>query len=67
MDENNTIESLTAELKALQKKNENVITIENVGRIKDIKNKIDILEKRNVDIQNKDAVSCVKKNKNGGK
>ena len=61
-----TIESLTLELEAEQRKIENVITIEAVDKITEIKRKIDILKKK---IANSQIIeeSASGKKKNGGK
>jgi len=60
-----TIESLTLELEAEQKKIENVITIEAVDKITDIKRKIDILKKKIAHSQIEESAKGGKKN--GGK
>lgn len=66
MAEKETIESLTLELEAEQKKIENVITIEAVDKITDIKRKIDILKKKIAHSQNNEE-SAKGGKKNGGK
>lgn len=60
-----TIESLTLELEAEQKKIENVITIEAVDKITEIKRKIDILKKKIANSQIEESAKGGKKN--GGK
>ncbi|HPN32113.1 MAG TPA: hypothetical protein PKY81_14270 [bacterium] len=61
MAEKETIESLTLELEAEQKKIENVITIEAVDKITDIKRKIDILKKKIAHSQNNEESASGKK------